>query len=308
MGQLVFSCQNYTAQTTALCALGDYERGAVHTHRFPDGENYLRLDTPVDGRDVLLVGGTFNDTATMELFDLACAVVHYGARRLTLIIPYFGCSTMERAVRSGEAVTAKNRALLFSAIPPAAYGNRAFLVDLHSEGIPHYFGPSMRTVHVYAKQAISEAIKRLGGDDFVLACTDAGRAKWVESLANDIGVDASFVFKRRLDGQRTEVTAVSAQVSGKTVVIYDDMIRTGGSLIGAARAYHDSGATRIFATTTHGIFPGGALQRIKDSGLFERLVATDSHPRATVVAAEQPDFLEIIGLAGSLHAALQEHP
>ena len=77
----------------------------------------------------------------------------------------------------------------------------------------------------------------------MLACTDAGRAKWVESLANEMGVPASFVFKRRLDGSETEVTGVSAQTSpASSVVIYDDMIRTGGSLIAAARAYRDAGA------------------------------------------------------------------
>ena len=67
-----------------------------------------------------------------------------------------------------------------------------------------------------------------------------GRAKWVESLANDLGKHAAFVFKRRLDGSRTEVTAVSAQVRDKDVIIYDDMIRTGGSLLHAARAYTES--------------------------------------------------------------------
>ncbi|MFT5685172.1 MAG: ribose-phosphate pyrophosphokinase [Myxococcota bacterium] len=308
MQPIFFSCAHYTDLTDAVCAREGAIRGEVHSHRFPDGEHYLRLDTPVDGHDVFILGGTQNDSATLELFDLACSAVHYGARRLTLIIPYFGCSTMERAIKPGEAVTAKNRALLLSAIPPAAYGNRVFLVDLHSEGIPHYFGPAMRTVHIYAKPPISESIRQLGGEDFVLACTDAGRAKWVESLANDIGVDPSFVFKRRLDGERTEVTAVSAQVSGRTVVIYDDMIRTGGSLIGAARAYRDSGAELIFAITTHGIFPGDALTRIRDSGLFERIICTDSHPRAVEAAAEHPDFLSVISLAGVLHDALQEHP
>src|SRR4029079_19591324 len=104
-----------------------------------------------------------------------------------------------------------------SAIPPAAAGNRVFLVDLHAEGIPHYFEGGVRPVHVYAKSVVVEAARRLaGGDDIVLACTDAGRAKWVESLANEMGVPASFVFKRRLDGSHTEVTARSAAGSGKT--------------------------------------------------------------------------------------------
>ena len=305
---LLYSTTSYSQLADALAALGGHQRGALTRKRFPDGEHYSRLDTPVDGEDVLLLGGTFDDASTLEIFDLACAIVHWGAQRLTLLLPYFGCATMERAVRVGEAVTAKHRALLLSAIPPAAYGNRVMLVDLHSEGIPHYFSSTMRAVHIYAKSIIAAAARRLGGQDFVLACTDAGRAKWVESLANDIGVVASFAFKRRLDGSRTEVTAISAQVQGQRVVIYDDMIRTGGSLIGAAAAYHSAGAASISALTTHGVFPPGAIARLRDSGLFTRIISTDSHPRARAVAAEHADFLSVIGLEGVLHSALQEHP
>ena len=75
------------------------------------------------------------------------------------------------------------------------------------------------------------------------------------------------------------VTAVSAQVSGRKVVIYDDMIRTGGSLSGAARAYRDAGAIEIAAIATHGLFPGDAFTRLRDGGLFSAIVVTDSHPR-----------------------------
>src|SRR5262249_38194283 len=157
---------------------------------------------------------------------------HDGARRLTLVVPYFGYSTMERAVTAGEVVTAKTRALLLSSIPPAPSGNSALLLDLHSEGLPFYFEGGLVPIHIYATPVVLDAARRLGGEDFVLACVDAGRAKWVQSLANDLGVPASFVFKRRLDAATTEVTAVSAHVRGKPVVIYDDMIRTGGSLLG----------------------------------------------------------------------------
>lgn len=305
---LLFSTKAYDAQADVLCGLGGYQRGAVHESRFPDGERYIRLENEVSGEDVVIMGGTFDEASTVELFDLGCTAVHYGARRLTLVIPYFGCSTMERAVMPGEAVTAKHRARLLSAIPAAAYGNRVFLVDLHSEGIPHYFDSNVRAVHVYAKDEVSKAARRLGGDDFVLACTDSGRAKWVESLANDLGVDASFVFKRRLDGERTEVSAVSAQVEDRTVVIYDDMIRTGGSLINAAKAYKDAGAAQLSVVTTHGVFPGDAVGRLMRAGLFDRVICTDSHPRAVVSAAKYPDFLEVVGLAGVLNDALHHQP
>jgi ribose-phosphate pyrophosphokinase len=293
---IVFSTQQYEFLQEDICRLASLQRGTLERRLFPDGERYLRVLDDVLDRDVVLVGGTTTDEATLELFDLACSLSKHGARWLTMVIPYFGYSTMERAVKPGEVVTAKTRARLLSSIPMAAYGNRALLLDLHSEGIPHYFEGGMTAFHVYGKPLVVRAAQRLTGStsDFVLACTDAGRAKWVESLANVLGVSAAFVYKRRLDGSHTEVSAVSASVDGRDVVIYDDMIRTGGSLMGAARAYQAAGARRLFAICTHGLFPGNALERIRDSGLFQAVVCTDSHPRARELAAEVPGgFLQI---------------
>lgn len=280
----MFALPEYSDMQRQLCAAG-HEAGELQIEAFPDGERYMRIVSEVDGRDVVLLGGTVSDAATLMLFDLGCALVRYGARRLTLLVPYYGYATMERAVHHGEVVTAKTRAALLSAIPPACYGNRIFLLDLHAEGIPHYFEGGLTAFHVYAKPVLRELITRLGGGaDFVLACTDAGRAKWVESLANDVGVTAAFVFKRRVDASHTEVSAIDAQVQGKRVVIYDDMIRTGGSLLGAARAYRDAGATSLAAVATHGLFPGDSLKKIQDSGLFTAIACTDSHPRARALA------------------------
>ncbi len=262
---------------------GEFEEGKVEVNVFPDGERYQRVLAEVDNRDVILVGGTISDSSTLELYDLATALVQQGARSLTLIIPFFGYSTMERAVKQGEVITAKTRARLLSSIPKACFGNQVVLLDLHSEGLPHYFEGGIRSVHLYAKKLVTDAARRVGGENFVLASTDSGRAKWVESLANDMGVDAAFVFKRRLSGDTTEVTSINADVSGRNVVIYDDMIRTGGSLIKAAAAYKDAGANEISVVTTHGLFIGNAFQKIKDSGLFRWVCSTDSHPQATQI-------------------------
>ena len=300
---LVFSTRSYAYLREDLVQAGRLEPGSIEAATFPDGERYQRLVTPVSGRDVVLVGGTVSDADTLELFDLACSIVKEGAHNLALVIPYFGYSTMERAVKPGEVVTAKTRARLFSAVPLAAAGNRVFLVDLHAEGIPHYFEGGIRPVHVYAKPVVVDLARRLGGDDIVLACTDAGRAKWVESLANEMGVPASFVFKRRLDGSHTEVTAMSAVVSGKSVVIYDDMIRTGGSLIAAARAYKNAGAVKLTAIATHGVFPGDALERLTETGLFSAIACTDTHPRARELAGPS---LHVAPIAGVLTRALEE--
>lgn len=294
---VVFATEPYEYLADALVTHGAFARGALERNTFPDGERYLRLAEPVLARHVVLVGGTISDAATLELYDLASAIVKYGARSLTMIVPYFGYSTMERAVHPGEVVTAKTRARLLSSIPSADAPNRVFLFDTHTEGLAYYFEGPVVPVHVYAKKLVIELARELGGpdDDLVLACTDAGRAKWVESLANDMGVHASFVFKRRLDGSRTEVRAVSAQVEGKSVVIYDDMIRTGSSLLGAARAYLDAGARRVTAVATHGIFPGDSLKRLQDAGVIDRIACTDSHPRTRELAG---DYLQVASSAG----------
>jgi len=286
---IVFSTQAYDYLGRDIATRTGWEIGQIARRTFPDGEHYMRLETDPADRDVVLVGGTIDDAVTLELYDLACALVMGGAYRLRMVIPFFGYSTMERSVKFGEVVTAKTRARLLSSIPMASRGTQVFLLDLHVGAIAHYFEGGIRPIHVYGKALVTAAARRLGGTDFVLACTDAGRAKWVESLANDLGVAAAFVYKRRHDDS-TEVTGVSAQVSGKRVVIYDDMIRTGGSLLNAAKAYRDAGATAIDAIATHGLFPGDSLQRLRDSGLLGKIVVTDSHPRAVAL---QSDFLEV---------------
>lgn len=302
---LLFHTLAYEDLGRALASAAQLEIGSIENREFPDGEHYRRVITPPGGKDVVLVGGTIDDSSTLEIFDLGCSFVRHGARSLTFVMPYFGYATMERAVRPGEVVTAKNRARLLSAIPMAEVGNRLILIDLHAPGLPYYFEGNLHPFHLYAKPLILEAAKELGGNDYVLASTDAGRAKWVESLANNLGVDASFIFKRRLDGGRTEVMAMNARVDGRRVVIYDDMIRTGSSLIEAARSYRQAGASSVCAIATHGVFPGESLERIRSSGQIDTIVTTDTHPRARQLECE---FLKVRSIANIIAGFLNADP
>ena len=161
-------------------------------------------------------------------------------------------------------------------------GNHFVFFDLHTEGIPYYFEGQVLLSHIHCKPIVTKVAQALAAEGFVMACTDAGRAKWVESLANEIGVNAAFVFKRRVSGQETEVTSISADVENRDVVIYDDMIRTGGSLINAAKAYKQAGANKIFTITTHGIFSNGALEKIQQSGVIEKVITTNSYPQSEI--------------------------
>ena len=302
---LVYATESYAYMRRQVCQNGGFEEGLVQSRLFPDGERYQRLLHDPNARRVVLIGGTISERDTLELYDLGCALSKLGAYSLSMVIPYYGYSTMERAEKPLEVVTAKTRARLLSAIPPAGMANRIILFDLHTPGLPHYFEGCVQTRHLYAKPAILKACRDLGGQDFVLACTDSGRAKWVESLANDLGVGAAFILKRRLSCDRVEVAEVQAKVQDKTVVIYDDMIRTGGSLIQAAKAYREAGAKEVSAITTHGVLPDGALDRLTSSGLFERLVATDTHPRAVELGGKD---LEIISISEILLECLRDLP
>lgn len=286
MSRLLFTIQSYAYLTPAFLAAGDFERGEIEHRTFPDGERYLRVVTECWGRDVVLLGGTPNDLDWLELYDLGYAISRAGARSLAIVIPYFGYATMERAVKPGEVVTAKTRARLVSAIPPCEGGTRVFLFDLHTDGIAYYFDDNHVTAHIYGAPIICDAIRaRMGDRPYVLAATDAGRAKWVQSLARDLGVEPAFVYKERREG-KLGVTGVNADVAGREVVIYDDMIRTGGSLIQAARAYHAAGATAVHAIASHLVLPGESLAKIRASGEIAALMGTDSHPGSAQLAAE----------------------
>ena len=156
MKKLLFHTQNYTYLADKVMTEGDFEEGVVELKNFSDGEHYQRILSDVEDRDVVLLDGTVDDASTMELLDLASSLVSYGADSLILVVPYFGYSTMERAVLPGEVVTAKTRARLLSAIPRSNRGNKIYLFDLHTEGIPHYFEHHLYPIHVYCKELVMQ--------------------------------------------------------------------------------------------------------------------------------------------------------
>jgi len=278
--KLLFAIQSYEYMAPRLLEAGDFDRGAIERKIFPDGERYLRLVDDPWGRDVVLLGGTPTDLDALEVYDLGYAISRAGARSLSMVIPYFGYSTMERAVRPGEVVTAKTRARLISAIPPCEGGLRVFLFDLHTDGIEFYFSDTHVTHHIYGAPIITSLIRaQMGSRRFVLGATDAGRAKWVQSLAQDLDVEPAFVYKRRDPATgKISMTGINADVRGHEVVIYDDMIRTGSSLLQAGRAYRAAGATQVHAIASHLVLPDGALQKLRTSGVFDGIWGTDSHP------------------------------
>jgi ribose-phosphate pyrophosphokinase len=177
-----------------------------------------------------------------------------------------------------------------------------FLFDLHTDGIEFYLDDRVLTRHIYGAPIVTKKIQeRMAGRPFVLGACDAGRAKWVQSLARDLHVEPAFVYKSR-DSKTggLAVTGVNADVKGKEVVLYDDMIRTGSSLIQAAKAYLGAGATKVHAIASHLVLPGDALAKLNASGAFASIMGTDSHPGSQQLPKE-----DVVSIAPRLVECLE---
>ena len=311
---LVLSTTRYTKLADDITRLlGDNSRSspdspALHREYFPDGETYLRIEKPVQNEHVVIVGGTATADEMIEIVSLAWQVVRDGADRLSLVIPYFGYSTMERAVRPGEVVRAKVNATILSSIPNPPGGKVTFLVDLHAEGIQHYFEGNSSVVHLYAKDAILTKVRQLLQTEsrpLVVGSADTGRAKWVESYANELKAEIAIITKRRYDGETTEILNVGgADVKNKVVLLYDDMIRSGGSIVKAAEAYRKAGAAKIIIACTHLVLTkqDENMTLLKVLGSDDALITTESMPFADSLSST-PDIaakLHCVSLASLL--------
>lgn len=267
----------------------------IENQTFPDGEHYWRIENPsqIQGKPAVYICGTIDDAAIFDAYNMCCTLVREGCSELHLVIPYFGYSTMERAVKDGEAVTAKNIARLFSSIPTSAQGNHIYMMDLHSLGTQYYFEGDMHPVHLTSWKVIKNIMSGFGQNS-VLASTDMGRAKWIEKMGNELHMDTAYIMKKRISGSQTEIIALNAEVKGRNVIIFDDMIRSGSSIIKAAEAYKNSGAKDIHVVCVHGVFVNEAIQKFKNSGIIKSINCTNTHYKTTLI---NDDFVKVYDIA-----------
>lgn len=267
----------------------------IETETFPDGEHYWKIATPEQLRrkPAVYIAGTVNDESIFELYNIASTLVREQCSSLHIVIPYFGYSTMERAIKDGEAVTAKNIANLISSIPQAPLGNFVYMMDLHSLGTQYYFENTIHPIHLTSWNVIKEMLSPFG-KNIVLASTDMGRAKWIEKMGNELQLETAYIMKKRLSGSKTEVVALNAEVKDKNIVIFDDMIRSGTSLIHAAEAYKNAGANNIYVITVHGIFVSGALDKLKSCGVINKILCTNTHVNAQKM---KDDFVKVYDIS-----------
>ncbi len=264
-------------------------------NRFPDTELHAEIGGTVRDCDVYLVQptGPSVDVHLMELLFLADACRRAGAGRLTGIIPYFGYARQDRRAKGREAVGGR----LVADLLKTAGLDRILAVDPHTASLEGFFDVPLE--HLSAVPLLANALADLPGDDGVIVAPDLGAVKLAERYAELLRRPIAIAHKIRLSGEEVTVRGVVGEVAGRTPIIIDDMISTGGTIAAAAAALIAGGCKpEITVAATHALLVGPAIARLAALPI-RRIVVTDSLP----IPARGPLPLEVVRLAPMLAEA-----
>ncbi len=235
---------------------------------FSDGEIMVEINENVRGRDVFVVQSTCQPANhnLMELLVMIDALKRASAARITAVIPYFGYARQDRKVAPRTPITSK----LIADLITTAGAQRVLCVDLHAGQIQGFF--NIPVDHLYAAPAVLEDVKSRLDEKLVVVSPDAGGTERARAFAKRLNAGLAIIDKRRSAANVSEVMHIIGDVKGQTCIIVDDMIDTAGTLCQAAAALKAHGAGDVYATATHAVLSGPALDRINESSLKEVLV------------------------------------
>ena len=284
--------------TDGICAQLELTRAKATVSRFSDGEVKIQIGENIRGSDVFIVNSTsppVNDHL-MELLILIDAARRASSDRVTAVLPYFGYARQDRKDRPRVPITAK----LVSNLLVAAGADRVLTVDLHCGQIQGFF--DIPVDHLSADVVFVNHFMEKGVDNIVVVSPDTGSVARIREFARRLDAPLAIVDKRRPKENESEVMNVIGEVAGKHALIFDDMIDTGGTLVKAAKAIKDRGALDVMACSTHSVFSGEAVSRIRDSVLDEVLVS-DSIPLKP--EAQQCGKIKVLSIASLVGEAIR---
>ena len=255
--------------------------------RFSDGEISVQIGESVRGKDVFIIQPTCapTDTNLMELLILTDAIKRSSASTVTAVIPYFGYARQDRKAAPRVPITAK---LVANMIETAGI-DRVVTMDLHAGQIQGFF--DIPVDNLYGTITFINYLKNKHLSNPIIASPDIGGVARARSLAKQLNLDLAIIDKRREKANESEVMNVIGDVNGKDVILIDDMVDTAGTLIKAAAAFKERGATSVTAFCTHPVLSGPAYERIA-TGAIDELVVTD-----TIPLKEQNEHIKVISVA-----------
>jgi ribose-phosphate pyrophosphokinase len=257
-----------------MAELTGIEKVTVAHRTFPDGETYVRLEGNVQDDDVVIVQTTSppQDNRLVELAFIADAAKRNGARKVTAAVPYLAYARQDKVFLQGESIGIETIARMLS----VAGVDALITVNVHSADVLARFPFPARSVS--AIPMLAEHFTRKGFKKAFAVAPDKGAMHIVEEAKKVLGGECGHLEKQRdrYTGQ-VNVAKKTFDVKGATVIIFDDIISTGGTMVGAARILKELGAARVFAACVHPLLIGDAEKRILDAGV-EEIVGTDSVP------------------------------
>lgn len=273
--------------------------GKVDIRRFSDGEVFVEIKENVRGRDVYVIQSTCSpaNESLMELLIMIDALKRASAKEINAVIPYYGYSRQDRKVAPRTPISAKLVANLLT----SAGATRIVSVDLHAGQIQGFFDIPFDNLFAgpVIYQHVAETIKPHG--ELVIVSPDAGGVERARSMAKRLEATVAIIDKRRTGPNVAKAMNIIGDVAGKNALILDDMIDTAGTLTEAAQAVKDHGALRIFATASHGVLSGPAIERIEKSTI-EKVIVTDSIPLSS--AGSSCKKIEVVSVSDLLAEAI----
>ena len=259
--------------TEEICACLGVPVAEASVTRFSDGEVYVQILENVRGADVFVVQPTCQpvDTNLVELLLLIDALKRASAQRITAVIPYYGYARQDRKDKPRVPISAK----LVADLLTTAGASRTLTLDLHASQIQGFFNCPVD--HLFASPVLVSYFRSLNLADLTVVSPDAGGVERSRSFAKKVNAPLAIMDKRREEVNVAEVMHVIGDVRDRTALIVDDIVDTAGTLVKAAEALLDNGARRVFASASHAVLSGEAVDRICRSPI-ERLVVTNSIP------------------------------
>jgi ribose-phosphate pyrophosphokinase len=294
----VFTGNSNPALAADICGHLNVTLGDAKVKRFSDGEVLVEIGENVRGRDVYVIQSTCspaNDNL-MELLVMIDALKRASAARINAVVPYFGYARQDRKVAPRAPITAK---LVADQLSVAGI-DRLLTMDLHAGQIQGFF--DVPVDHLYAAPVMLDEIRRQGIGQLTIVSPDAGGTERARAFAKRLSTGLAIIDKRRSGPNVAEVMHIIGHVEGKSCIIVDDMIDTGGTLCAAAKALEEQGAAKVYACATHGVLSGPALARITESPL-QQVFLTDTIPAQN--KQEQCDKLTRLSVSHLLAEAIR---
>ncbi len=270
----IFSGLHSQNLTQRVCEHLSIRQGAARTEIFPDGETMVKVDEDVRGRDcyiVLATGYPVNDNL-MELLVYIDCLRRASAKRITAVIPYFGYARQDRKEEGRVPITAKLVANLIT----AARADRVLAVDLHAAQIQGFF--DLPVDHLSATPVFMKYLRSVRAElgDLCMVSPDVGNVKVAEAFANALGGELAVIMKRRISGSEVITGNIIGSVKGKTVLMFDDIISTGGTIVAAAELVVKHGAKKVIAAATHAVLAGHAIERLAKCDAVHQVLVTNT--------------------------------